>query len=109
MYGDHADPVNILKRDWRSYNNLNLLDRLKAIEWDYEIDQVQQCWNSFESKLVAVVDNIALLVIHRNNIVTKSINPPIIKNKINIRKRLLKQTKKRPTNKLRDRIKKSRH
>ena len=70
------------KRDWRKYSKSVLLSELALVEWTTDIDNVQNIWDSFESKLISVVDTIVPVIEFKNNrAVTKP--PPVIKNKIN--------------------------
>ena len=68
------------------------------------IKQVQSCWNAFESELVRVVDEVAPLVEFLNNSVKSVVTPPVIKNKLNTRKRLLSKLKRNPSNEIKDRV-----
>ena len=64
---------------------------------------MQNVWDEFECKLVKVVDKIVPLT----NFVNKKAQtafPSEIKPKINIRKRLLKQRKRHPTNELKQKL-----
>ena len=54
--------------------------------------QVQPFWNSFEAKLIAVVDELAPLADFTNNLVKRTNTPVPILNKEYLRKRLLKQS-----------------
>ena len=47
------------KRNWKNYNKSILNENLAHQDWDLEHDDVQACWNSFESKLVEIVDKLA--------------------------------------------------
>ena len=60
-------------------------------------------WDDFESKLVKVVDKITPLTEFINCKVKIKL-PNSIKNKINIRKRLLKQRKRSPTDKIKQKL-----
>ena len=50
------------RRDWRQYSKRVLLGELALVEWTSDNDNVQNCWDCFESKLVAVVDKIVPIV-----------------------------------------------
>ena len=67
-----------------------LLGELALVEWTNDNDNVQNFWDSFESKLVTVVDKL-VIEFKNNRAITKP--PPFIKNKINKRNRLLKLRK----------------
>ena len=117
IFGDHLlliikvqvkrqlNKLPYLKRDWRRYSITNLLSRLNNIRWDLNIDDVQSYWNSFETKLVEVIDEIAPLSPTINNITLNKYTSATIKNKINLRKRLLKNLKNYPSQILKMRIK----
>jgi hypothetical protein len=51
---------------------------------------VRDFWNDFENKLIKVIDNL-ITVSKENKTFTSVVPPPIMKNKINLRKRLLKR------------------
>ena len=71
------------------------MGELALVEWTTDIDNVQNNWDSFESKLISAVDKIVPVVEFKNNrALTKP--PPFIKNKINKRNRLLKLRKHNP-------------
>ena len=67
------------------------------------IDNVQEFWNSFENKLINVIDEIVPLSTFNRGMVKTNI-PKSIKNKINKRNRLLKSFKKSPSIVLKSRI-----
>jgi hypothetical protein len=95
----------VLKRDWRSYTANKLNNKLKSTVWENDIDSVQHYWNSLERKLVEIVDELAPMVSFVNKSVCAQYLPVAIKNKLNIRKRLLKTIKRVPSEALRSRIK----
>ena len=82
-----------LKRDWRNYSIKLLCERLSNEDWSVDNDCVQEYWNCFENKLIRIVDDIVPLVSFKNNCVKNVSLPPHIRNKLNRRKRLLKQQK----------------
>jgi endonuclease/exonuclease/phosphatase family metal-dependent hydrolase len=88
----------IMRRDWRKYSRELFNSKLVSVNWDTEIDSVQQYWNVFEEALVSVVDEIAPMVPFVNNTVSRSQVPAPIKNKLNKRRRLLRTIKTRPCN-----------
>ena len=47
------------RRDWRRYSKEKLLSKLREVDWYSEFENVQDCWNSFECKLITVIDEIA--------------------------------------------------
>ena len=102
VFGDHTmvvasialnkpRPTTYLRRDWRKYSREVLLSELNKIDWNIMDDSVQEYWNTFENKLVEVVDQVAPLREFRDNVVPKECLPNWVKNKINTRKRLLKR------------------
>ena len=109
IFGDHllisitvgwggGAKVESINRDWRKYSKEVLLNELELIEWDLEVNNVQNMWDEFESKLVKVVDKIVPLTRFVNKKAICS-TPFEIKRKFNIRKRLLKQRKRNPRQK----------
>ena len=94
------------KRCWRNYSKDKLCNELSRVEFRMDSDDPQSLWNSFENELLTIVDELVPYVPFSNNQSLKSLKTPIpIKNKLNLRKRLLKSLDKRPSNILRDRIK----
>ncbi len=78
---------------------------LSNIDWNIEDDSVQGYWNSFENKLIGVVDAIVPMTKFMNSNSQTSKLPPNLKNKINIRKRLLKKLKTEKSVELKQKIK----
>ena len=74
-----------MKRDWRKYSKEALLDELALIDWNTNVNNVQNLWDEFESKLVKVVDKIVPLTAFNNGRIKHKI-PNEIKQKINKRK-----------------------
>ena len=96
----------ILKRNWQQYTPISLLNELASTDFDIIADDVQSMWNRFENALLPIIDKLAPMTEFTNNSTVKSQNPTAaIKNKIHLRKRLLKTLEKKPSNPLRDRIK----
>ena len=89
------EPISEMRRDWRSYSKETLNARLACVDWNIEIDCVQQYWNVLENKIVKVVDEIIPLTSFTGHVIKESI-PKAIKNKINKRNRLLKNFKRHP-------------
>ena len=87
-----------LKRNWKSYSKDKLISQLNAKNWSIENDDVQSYWNSFESNLIEVVDNICPLETIDNLIANRDKPPIFIKRKINKRNNLLRKIKSNPTN-----------
>ena len=96
--------VNELKRDWRFYSKLLLCNKLANVQFDLTIDNVQGCWNDFENKLITVVNEKLPVRNHCNDVIIAP-HCPFVKHKLNLRKRLLKNFRKRPTLDLKLRIK----
>ena len=89
-FGICAPPLPILKRDWKNYSKESLINKLNLVNWQIEADDVQSYWNIFESKLLAVVDELVPYKIY-NNVETNSCHKPqFIKNILSERKSLLK-------------------
>ena len=62
---------------------------LNTVNWNININDVQEYWNKFELKFIEIVDDIVPLVDFESDVV--KIKPPnAIKNKINKRNILLK-------------------
>ena len=59
------------------------------MDWNIQINDVQEFWNAFESLLIKIVDEIVPLTEFNGNIVNK-VTPKLIKYKINKRNRWLK-------------------
>ena len=114
LFGDHVlvefnvvyhktDREIVKCRDWRKYSKESIFAKLSTIDWNIDIDNVQEFWNSFEKKLINEVDEIVPLTAFNGGVVKTNI-PKNIKNKINKRNRLLKSFKKSPTLGLKSRI-----
>ena len=82
-----------MKRDWRRYSAERLMGKLSLESWDADFMDVQPIWDYFESKLVKIVDDIAPLAQFKNNRIHKDNTQMALRNKINIRKRLLRNSK----------------
>ena len=87
-----------LKRNWKLYSKEKLLSKLNNLNWLIRNDDVQSFWNSFESKLIEVVDDLCPLEPLKSLIESKTNPPPEIKRLINKRNNLLKKVKLNPTN-----------
>ena len=83
-------------RDWRNYSVNLLNEKLSSVDWNIDIEDVQDFWNVFENKLIKIVDEIVPMTQFDGNIIKERI-PKLIKNKINRRNRLLKTFKRNPT------------
>ena len=102
----HEPAKVILKRNWQQYSPISLLNELASTDFDIIADDVQSMWNRFENVLLPIIDKLAPMTEFTKNSTVKSQNPSAaIKNKIHLRKRLLKTLEKKPSNPLRDRIK----
>jgi hypothetical protein len=86
-----------------NYNKSNLCAKLAQVDWNIKLDDVQGFWNSFENKLINVIDEIVPMKTMLNNVQGRDSIPRPIKLKINQRKRLLLAFKKdkNPVTKLR--------
>ena len=90
---------------WSKYTTSEKLNsRLSLVDWTNSAETVQQVWNDFEIKLINVVDLLAPLTEFKDDKPTRKLDPSV-KRKLNIRNRLLKQLKMRPTLDLKSRIK----
>ena len=59
--GSKNKPKTEKKCDWRRYSGGLLNTKLNEVDWDIDIDEVQEYWNVFESKLIKIVDAIVPL------------------------------------------------
>jgi hypothetical protein len=70
LFGDHTMvnvvvklnrpiPTTYHRRDWKRYNKGTLCSLLSGEDWNIQDDSVQSYWNTFENKLIQIVDNIA--------------------------------------------------
>ena len=80
--------IDELKRDWRFYSKLLLCNKLSEVRFDLSCDTVQDCWNDFENKLIVIVDELLPMRMHCNNLIAAP-HCPFIKQKLNLRRRLL--------------------
>ena len=96
--------TNELKRDWRFYSKSLLCNKLANVEFNVSSNNVQECWNDFENILIVIVDEILPMRNHCNEVIIAP-HCPFIKHKLNLRRRLLKNFKTRPTLDLKQRIK----
>jgi hypothetical protein len=81
--------VEIVKRRLVNYYKFKLTERLSKVDWNINDDSVQGFWNQFENKLLGVVDDLVPLQVLRNGYECNKKPPQHIRNKINVRKRLL--------------------
>ena len=84
-------PVYAYKRSWVNYSKGSLCTILAGVNWNIDDDSVQDYWNTFENKLINVVDGLIPITKFTNNTECNQSLPPRIKNILNIRKRLLKK------------------
>ena len=61
LRGLRTSPKLKKKCDWRRYSGGLLNTKLNEVDWDIDIDEVQEYWNVFESKLIKIVDAIVPL------------------------------------------------
>ena len=99
LFGDHSlisceincsqrQPDTYLRRNWKNYNKSNLKEELEKVDWNITDTPVQGFWNSFENKLINVIDKLAPMFDKKSSTKVASV-PAYIKNKLNVRKRLL--------------------
>jgi hypothetical protein len=81
------------RRKWKEYSKEKACALLSSINWDISDDSVQGFWNTLENKLITAVDVLVPMAQFSNTQSRKLILPPSLKNKFNIRKRLLKKMK----------------
>ena len=97
-------PITSIQRDWRQYSKNKLCDMLSILDWNINVDDVQEYWNIFENMLIDVIDNLAPLITFVGNEAKETKPPKPIKNAINVRHRLLKIFRKNPSIALKARI-----
>ena len=66
------------KRDWRFYSKEILYEKLCSVDWNINIDTVQEFWNEFEFKLISIIDDIVPLLDFSGTII-KEPTPRIVK------------------------------
>jgi len=103
-YGDHrlilmrtSDVAKIersviRRRSWRKYSSELLVEELRKVKWQTEIENIQELWNSFEQEITTVVDKIAPLE-EINTFINRGKNSAILKRKQNRRGYLLQKRK----------------
>ena len=93
--GKKENCKTVYKRDWRNYNKQNLVDLLSEIDFNMNLDCVQETWNRFENKFINVIDYLVPIVPHVNDVILNSDYNSKIKKLINCKKRLLKNKRSR--------------
>ena len=88
-------PRTSFRRSWLRYSPEALCAGLSLVDWSNNATDAQGAWDDFENKLIAVVDDLVPLCGFKNNLQVK-LPSNIIKRKINLRKRLLKNFKRNP-------------
>ena len=83
-------PTYSYRRNWKNYDKSKLCESLNLVDWSCNADSVQGCWNDFENKLLGVVDCLIPLTCFSDKITSKQTLPSFMKNKYNLRKRLLR-------------------
>ena len=63
-----------LSRDWMFYSKAILCSKLVNVDFNLANDNVQDCWNDFENKLIVVIDEILPMRTHFNDVI---IQPPV--------------------------------
>ena len=82
-----------MKRIWQYYTSLKLNDLLSNLTFEIEADGVQDIWNKFETTIFPVIDKLVPYEPFVKNATIKTHEPsPIIKRKMNLRKKLVKQS-----------------
>ena len=94
----------VYRRTWKQYSKESLLSMLSEVDWNIEDDTVQGFWNSFENKLINVVDSLIPMSLESNNAKIEKVTPRI-KNLINLRKRLVKKMRTNKSPEIRERVK----
>ena len=94
LMGLPSEPKTVLKRSWINYSKDALLHELSNIDFSLVSDSVQSTWNNFENLLIPVIDKLLPIVPFTQNSTISSQKPSMfIKNKINLRNRLLRRLK----------------
>ena len=88
--------LKIRRRNWKHYSKEALTDELSRVLWQYEIESVQELWNSYEQEISTIVDKLAPIEEYNNN--TKNKKHPSTRRKTNRRNNLLKKRKSRNLN-----------
>ena len=70
----------VKRRDWRNYSKEVLNEKLSSMDWNINIDNVQEFWNVFENNLIRVVGEIVPFTDFVSNLVKSKI-PKNIKTK----------------------------
>ena len=86
------EKLELQRRNWKYYSDTRLVDMLKSVEWQTEIETVQDMWNSYEKAILTVTDSIAPLE-EINNSTIKAKKSPLLKKHQNRRNYLLKKRK----------------
>ena len=55
------------RRSWKNYSKTGLLELLKEVKFDLEINTVQELCNEIENKIINVVDQITPIMKFTNN------------------------------------------
>ena len=93
------------KRNWKKYDVAILNDKLSQEDWQFEADSVQDYWNILEDKLINIIDELIPYEISINNLHCSEKGSNYINNKLNKRKRLLKNFNKSKNSELKMKIK----
>jgi hypothetical protein len=93
------------RRNWKGYSKEKLYGLLASINWDISDDSVQGYWNTYKNKLKVAVDELVPMKQFSNTQSKKTILPPFLKNKFNIRKRCIKRMNLEKTVELKQKIK----
>ena len=97
-------PRTSIRRSWYKYSPELLCAGLSVVDWSNTATDVQGVWNDFEYKLIMIIDELVPLTEFKNG--SQFLLPcKVIKKKISLRKRLLKNFKRYPTLDMKHRIK----
>ena len=97
---DVTPAQNVYKISWKNYTpeilKIKLSDSLESAKFEWHSLNVQEHWNQLENLIINVTDELAPLTQYDENTCPKNKKvPPHVKNKINLRKRLVTLEKKR--------------
>ena len=90
IIGKQTDQKITYKRDWRYYNKQNLVNFLNTVQFNMNLDCVQETWNRFENKIINVIDVLVPIVPHSNDKVLVTPHSKSLKNLYNVKRRLLR-------------------
>ena len=98
-------PKQTTKWRWTNYSKENSIHVLSNVDFNIELTASSLQWNIFENIVLSVIDELVPLVPFLNNKTMQStITCPIIKSKLNPRKKLLTKLKIVKSNEIRNQI-----